>query len=264
MKVLTVRQLVSPSLVRLAAFAAVAGVLFGFVDDADAPSRRARLSPDLVEQLRTGNREQTSVIVTGTSAQVNALAARHGLTVRRRLQTGAVLEVPAGALERVATDASVDAMSSNQPVRSQMGVTNQAIGADRVQAGTWAPHVPALTGRGVGVAVIDSGVAAMPGLDKRVIFRKDFTGTGPRDLHGHGTHVAGIIAAAGRRDDTTGVAPGANIISLKVLDGDGMGDAGSVIEAIDFAIANQVTHGHIRRVQSFATELAKTSWCVEP
>ncbi len=240
MKVLDSARPVSPSMAQLAARACVLlAVLLGVADHADAQSRRARLSRDLQERLSTGNRERTSVIVTGTGAQVDALAARHGLTVRRRLRTGAVLDVPAGALETVAADASVDAMSSNQPIRSQMGVTNQTIGADRVHAGTWAANVPGLTGRGIGVAVIDSGVAEVPELKKRVIFHKDFTGTGLRDLHGHGTHVAGIIAAAGRHDGTTGVAPGANIISLKVLDGEGMGDAGSVIEAIDFAIANK-------------------------
>jgi serine protease AprX len=65
----------------------------------------------------------------------------------------------------------------------------------------------------------------MPELRGRLIASKDFTderGLG-LDQHGHGTHVAGIIAASGanRFDETRGVAPGANIISLKVLDDQG-------------------------------------------
>ena len=97
-----------------------------------------------------------------------------------------------------------------------------------------------LTGKGIGVAVIDSGVANMPEFGSRIIATRDFTddrGTG-LDKNGHGTHVAGIIAAAGRNpfDETAGVAPGANIISLKVLDAKGRGFAGDVIEAIYWAI----------------------------
>ena len=113
-----------------------------------------------------------------------------------------------------------------------MGVTIQTIGADVVQAGGWAPGIGAFTGDGVGIAVIDTGVAMMPELRGRIIASRDFTdehGLG-LDQHGHGTHVAGIIAAAGanRFDETRGVAPGANIISLKVLDAQGKGLAADV------------------------------------
>jgi serine protease AprX len=86
-------------------------------------------------------------------------------------------------------------------------------------------------------------VAIMPEFRGRIIASRDFTDDrGPGiDQNGHGTHVAGIIAAAGRNrfDDTEGVAPGANIISLKVLDAKGKGVAGDVIEAIDWAVANR-------------------------
>ena len=60
------------------------------------------------------------------------------------------------------------------------------------------------------------------------------------DRYGHGTHVAGIVAAAGSATTTTtGVAPGAHIINLKVLDAHGEGTAGDVIEAIDWAIEHR-------------------------
>src|SRR4030095_13020563 len=83
----------------------------------------------------------------------------------------------------------------------------------------------------------------MPEFRGRIIATRDFTDDrGPGiDLNGHGTHVAGIIAASGlnRFDESEGVAPGANIISLKVLDAEGRGVAGDVIEAIDWAVANR-------------------------
>src|SRR6185369_15387527 len=139
-----------------------------------------------------------------------------------------------------------DSLSSNLLVEAHMAVTNQTIGADLVQQGGWAPGIGPLSGAGIGVAVIDSGVAQMPELRGRIIASKDFTddrGLG-QDQHGHGTHVAGIIAAAGanRFDETRGVAPGANIISLKVLNAQGKGLAADVIQAIDWAVKNRARY----------------------
>ena len=70
--------------------------------------RHARLSSDLAERLRAGDQREASVIVTGTDAQVDALAARHGLRIKKRLATGAVVDVPAGALAALADDPAAD------------------------------------------------------------------------------------------------------------------------------------------------------------
>src|SRR5436190_11408453 len=66
---------------------------------------RARLSRDLAERLRDGDGLITRVIITGSRARVEAVAARHGLRIRKWLQNGAALEVPAGFLARVIEDA---------------------------------------------------------------------------------------------------------------------------------------------------------------
>ena len=116
-----------------------------------------------------------------------------------------------------------------------------------------------LTGEGIGVAIIDSGITAwhddlyLQGgrtrrLDRRVVHFRDFTGPArarswvsdlPSDDYGHGTHVAGIVAGSGYDSDgrRSGVAPGASLIGLKVLDADGFGYISDVIAAIDYAIA---------------------------
>ena len=119
-------------------------------------------------------------------------------------------------------------------------MTAQSIGADQVWAGS--DDMPALNGAGVTVAVIDSGIDTRHNafLRRRVLATKDFTGGDGIDLYGHGTHVAGIIAGqAGRLAETQeyrGIAPGANLINLRVLGADGSGYASDVIEAIDWAI----------------------------
>ncbi len=234
------------------------------VADAAAEGRRARLSDDLVQRLQAGDTAGDTVIVTGSFARVSAVAARYGLTIRKRLKTGAVLDVPAGALDALSRDREVDQVSGNHRLRSQMAVTNAAIGADQAWEGIGG--LPGVTGRGIGVAIVDSGIADVPALRGRVVASVDFTDRHGRgiDRYGHGTHVAGIVAAAGsRHDDTTGVAPGAHLINLKVLDAQGEGTAGDVIEAIDWA----VDHRRRYRIRVINLSLGGTpmqSWRDDP
>ncbi|HET9474138.1 MAG TPA: hypothetical protein VFO82_09600, partial [Steroidobacteraceae bacterium] len=109
--------------------------------DASAQGR-ARLSRDLVQQLQSVAETATCVIVPGTRAQVDGLAARHGLTIRKRLKGAAVLEIPAGALAAVAADAGLDSLTSNYRLRPHMAVTTSAIGADQVWSAGWAAGAP--------------------------------------------------------------------------------------------------------------------------
>ena len=246
----------------------VAAAWCAAVPDAGAQSRSdRRVSEDLARKLRAGDYTSTSVIFTGTQAEVDGLVSRHGLTVKKRLRSGAVLEVGPGKLADVAADRSVNHLSGNHAVFTQMDITNQTIGADQVQEGLLAAGVPGLTGKGVGVAVIDSGVAPVPELKPRIVASLDFTddkGHG-RDEHGHGTHVAGIIGASGvnTHDDTRGVAPGAHIVSLKVLDAEGRGTVGDVIEAIDWAIEHR-TQFNIRVMNLSLGGPVLQSWRDDP
>jgi serine protease AprX len=235
---------VSSSFARLLVAVCVSAGVLVTATEAFAQSGHARMSRDLRQQLTTGRHRDNQVILTGSDAQILRVAQRHGLEVRKWLETGAVIDVPAAAMRGVLEDVDVDQITTNQAVRSQMAVTNATIGADLVQAGQWKDTDGggrAFTGEGVGVAIIDSGVAVMPQLAYRVAARVDFTVDGGYGLdgYGHGTHVAGIIAAKRYNGNAPGVAPGAHIVSLKVLDANGMGTADNVIEAIDFAIAHR-------------------------
>ena len=104
-----------------------------------------------------------------------------------------------------------------------------------------------VTGKGVTVAVIDSGV--QPSLDlsmSRIRAFVDFVNgqKKPYDDYGHGTHVAGIVAGNGAQSYGlyTGVAPGANIVALKVLDRRGGGTTSNVLAALDWVLANYSLH----------------------
>jgi serine protease AprX len=125
-------------------------------------------------------------------------------------------------------------------VRSAMAVTTRFTGAEAAWSGA-IQSLGKVNGSGIGVAVIDSGIANHPALQHRVIASFDFTDVNGHgeDFYGHGTHIAGIIAARGFNNSAegaaSGMAPAAHLINLKVLGADGSGEAANVIEAIDFA-----------------------------
>ncbi|MDD2189754.1 MAG: S8 family peptidase [Eubacteriales bacterium] len=99
-------------------------------------------------------------------------------------------------------------------------------------------------GKGVGVAVIDTGVAPHYDLIKpnnRITAFKDLLANKemPYDDDGHGTHVAGIIAGNGYTScKYTGTAPCANIIAIKALDDSGNGTESDILAALQWIVNN--------------------------
>ncbi len=133
----------------------------------------------------------------------------------------------------------------------------------------WAPFVPAPkvitlsalrndlfpytssvnAGQGVDVALIDTGIAPVSGLNgpDKVLHGPDLSAEGTfqqtayLDTYGHGTHMAGIIG--GDRPGHEGVAPGSRIISLKVAGQDGATTVPQVVAAIDWVIDHRRSDG---------------------
>ena len=116
-----------------------------------------------------------------------------------------------------------------------------------------------LSGQGVTVAVIDSGIGVNPdlktslGIDRVVMRWSAMTGS-LTDEFGHGTHVAGIIggnakASSGPYATRTfrGVAPNVSFISMKVLGDDGSGEVSNVLRAVDWILQHKAQY-HIRIV----------------
>lgn len=112
------------------------------------------------------------------------------------------------------------------------------------QWGLTAMHVPnawgATRGDGIVVAVVDTGVdATHPDLKGRVLRGRDFVDDDDdaADAKGHGTHVAGTIAATtGNGVGIASVSPGAKILPVRVLGADGEGDPGDVADGIAWAV----------------------------
>lgn len=91
-------------------------------------------------------------------------------------------------------------------------------------------------GTGVTVAILDTGVDAAHVAfgGGTVAVQQDFTGEGIGDMHGHGTHCAGIVASRDRK--FRGIAPGASIVDLKHMDANGSGTEPNALLAIQAAV----------------------------
>src|SRR5262245_45803805 len=215
---------------------------------------RAKLSRGLTQQLATESAADVNVLYEGPQAEVDRLAGTYGVRVLKRLASGAVLGGSGRQINALSADVNVAGLSQDDVVVGMTAVTAQSTGASQLWkagVGKGSGNVMGLTGRGIGVAVIDSGIAAHGDLIRRLALSLDFRGeldgvqTSASDAYGHGTHVASIIAGSGagsRTDEGSayvGMAPGANLISLKVLEADGSGYVSDVLEALYWTIENK-------------------------
>jgi serine protease AprX len=148
---------------------------------------------------------------------------------------------------------------------STLGDVTRLIGAQKL----WNTGI---TGKGVGIALIDSGTVPVQGLAGRVVsgpdlsFESQLPARVNLDSFGHGTHLAGIMAGRDPAAVSTkaltdpsnfvGVAPGAKVISVKVAASDGATDVSQILAAIDWVVQHRDDPGLNIRVLnlSFGTD----------
>lgn len=165
---------------------------------------------------------------------------------RLRLIDAYPMTVPDSMLRDLNAMAQIVSAHQDREAWAADYLSARATGADIVQRSL------GLTGRGIGVAVLDSGITSWhddltPGRDdstsypyanQRVTKFVDFVNgqTMPYDDHGHGSHVAGILLGNGydSRGRHAGIAPEASLVSLKVLDANGKGSVSTIIQALDW------------------------------
>ena len=265
-----------------------AGVLGQAAPAAAAPAPRADLGGAVV----TGPVDV--VVRAGTTAAAEAaktLVTGVGGTITQDLGliAGFAATVPAPAATAlralpgvtVTADAAVRMKSSNwldNALPALLGSVISAAGGSNTDADDPddgdAVSGTKLTGAGIGVALIDSGVAPVQGLTNpgKVVYGPDlsFESQAPAlrylDTYGHGTHMAGIIAGDDPASVTgtahfSGVAPGAKIISVKVATADGASDVSQVIAGIDWVVEHRNDRGLNIRVLnlSFGTESTQSA-----
>jgi serine protease AprX len=217
-------------------------------------AHRASLSLDLAAHEARHDKTRARVIVSGTRAQIDAIASRHHLSIARYLDDSAVLLANSDETAELASDADIDVLSGDAAVEPFMTVSKASTAADQVQAGTpgllGIGALAGVNGQGITVAVIDSGIATHPALGKKVVADVSLVSgdSSANDAFGHGTHIAGIIAGDGTpaAGVTTlyqgGIAPGAKLVNVRVLGKDGTGWTSDVIAGIEWAITNRVKY----------------------
>ena len=152
--------------------------------------------------------------------------------------------LPAKAIEALKNNPQVEVVELDYVVQaleySSENELGNSWGAEHINAD--AALAAGYSGEGVKVAVLDSGVN-FNHFDLRDNFDLSANELGydfvsddffPEDVYGHGTHVAGILAAASNGFGVVGVAPNAQIVALRVLDDNGDGTASRIIEALQW------------------------------
>jgi serine protease AprX len=178
----------------------------------------------------------------------------------------------AGGEDTVAAvqDAVTDPVAPVEPTADD-GAARAHESMDLVRASTGAGD--GLTGAGVDVALIDSGVLGVPALsgDGKLVRGPDFSADAQDadlrglDAFGHGSHMAGVIAGDDAATGFQGVAPGARLVSVKVAGADGVTSLVRVLMAFDWVRRNHDADAlHIRVLNlSFGVD-ARRSYVLEP
>ena len=203
----------------------------------------AKISPDLAGLK---SRSDVDVIVQYKST-LDAAHHRKISSLGGRLHTSfdgiraAHYTIPANSLDELENDADVAYVTPDRAVRATAIIAGPISQLDLISKAVDSTNNGRLHGQGIGVAVIDSGIADLAdfhsGAFSRIVYQQSFVGGAAADQYGHGTHVAGILAGNGNGGVYAGLAPGVNLINLRVLDQNGQGSDSAVIAAINQAIA---------------------------
>ncbi len=202
-------------------------------------STAAAASPRLSDRPDTSSDNGEDYLVqfsSGLSKEQLALLNGQGIHLKKTFFGGliALMTLSDEQKASLAAEADVVSISPDRPVHPT-SEPSTAAGASIAMASGW-------SGKGVGIAVVDSGVsedAFLAARGSRLVYAESFVPNEPdtADVLGHGTRIARVIAGQG----PAGVAVGAHIINLRVFDSHGAGRDSAVIGAIERAVSLKET-----------------------
>lgn len=241
-----------PNLLRpFLALTMVAATLVSLAGAADAAEPNAVGTPAPLVLAPEGEGIEGSYIITldtgmpaaeaaDLSGSLEAAAQRDGGQITQRYRTAVVgfaADLDDAAVERLRAVPSVASIHQDQVMRTSDEQTNAPWGLDRIDQESRpldSIYRYDETGAGVTVYVIDTGLRTThQELSGRVAGTRTFIGGTGDDCDGHGTHVAGTVAAT-----TWGVAKQAQVYGLRVLGCNGTGPLSGVVASLDWVAAN--------------------------
>ena len=224
----------------------------GLLCSISSPSSAAKLDNASRRWVDSGGQGQVRVIASaapGVLTSVKNLV----LTVSGRLLgdlpgiNGEIIETDLDGLSSLACSSTVSSLSLDAPVAATGDAAAGSAYTLRAALGLPA-DTPA--GAGIGVSVIDSGIAGSADFGSRIVAAYDFMNGAKAvtsaDGYGHGTHVAGLIGGSGSLlagAPYQGVGPQVRLISMKVLDAGGAGRTSDVIRAVEYATSRRAALG---------------------
>ena len=145
-------------------------------------------------------------------------------------------DLPVAAINALAKNPNVKAVSFDAEVKVNLNIASQVVESNLL----WNEGYD---GDGVTIAVVDTGIYPHADFGSRIVGFKDYVNgrTAAYDDHGHGTHCAGITAGAGAT--YKGMAPHAKLVGVKVLNSAGSGSNSTIINGINWVVANKATYG---------------------
>jgi serine protease AprX len=217
----------------------------------------SKISPDLQNSSSTGQMQVVIQYAPGTQLSCSGLLGLVGCVVNDVLKLGGtvlgqlpivnglVASLDYNGIVSLSNQSNVVYISKDRPLTPFFDNAAPAVNA----SAAWQSNY---TGAGIGVALIDSGVNSHPDLAttgllplSRIVYNKSFVpgDSSAADAYGHGTHIAGLIGGNGisstgliYSNTFRGIAPGVQIVNLRVLDANGSATDSSVIAAINQAV----------------------------
>ena len=233
----------------------IVSVTMAYADD-------SKISPELRNYPSTQKAQVVVQYAPGTQLNCSGLLGIVGCVLNTVLKlggtilgqlpliNGVVAVLDGNGIVSLSNQSNVVYISADRPLMPTLSNAAPAVNADFA----WQSNY---TGAGIGIALIDSGVANHPDLYQglfpisRVVYQQSFVpgNSSAADQYGHGTHIAGLIAGNGLSSTGfiysktfKGVAPGAKLVNLRVLDANGAATDSIVIAAIDKAISLKSTY----------------------
>ncbi|SET01549.1 serine protease AprX [Natronincola peptidivorans] len=222
----------------------------------------------VIENLLKSNGEHIPVIISGDDCECDDLekyVENLGGTIKHKLHliNAVAAYIPPVGVRSVSREKYVSKIHYDDMAFKLMDIASVTVASDYA-------NEHGLTGKDIGVAVVDTGVyphADLTTPNNRIVGFVDFVDkkTSPYDDDGHGTHVAGIVAGNGFSSNGKymGIAPDANIVGVKVLNKDGGGSISDVIAGVQWVVENKDRYNIKVMTLSLGTK-AKTSYREDP